>query len=87
LDGVHPKTIGYGIIAQEILNIMHRADVQFEKSGVVVPGPPQIDFANILSLDSLMSAPPTTITEDLGIIRTINRFVDIAEKLTKEALP
>jgi hypothetical protein len=87
LDGVHPTTIGYGIIAQEILNIMHRADVQFEKSGVVVPGAPQIDFANLLSIDSLMSAPPTTIEEDLGIIRTINRVVDIAEKLTKEALP
>ena len=29
LDGVHPTTVGYGLIAQEMIDIMVRAGVTF----------------------------------------------------------
>jgi hypothetical protein len=80
LDGVHPTTIGYGIMAQEFIRIMERAEVKFydqEHPAVVRPGPINIDFAELLAVDSLMAAPPHTLAHDLRVIGLINKSVDI----------
>lgn len=50
LDGVHPTTIGYGVIAQEFLDALIAAGVQPLKS--------KIDFADLIKRDSLITNPP-----------------------------
>jgi hypothetical protein len=56
LDGVHPTTIGYGIIAQEMLNVMWPAN------------PPQVDFARLAGEDSLISNPPKSVHSNLELL-------------------
>jgi hypothetical protein len=53
LDGIHPTTITYGLLAQEFITVMERAGVRFPAS----PAPAQIDFAQLILRDSLISAP------------------------------
>jgi lysophospholipase L1-like esterase len=79
LDGVHPTTVGYGIIAQEFLNTMVAAGVEVED--------PNIDFADLVVDDSLLSDPPICVNPDLkglgwgevgwdwinGFAKTLNR--------------
>jgi hypothetical protein len=50
LDGVHPTTIGYGVIAQEFLDGMIEAKVPLRNT--------KIDFADLVKRDSLISNPP-----------------------------
>jgi hypothetical protein len=54
LDGVHPTTIGYGILAQAILDIIHTFPG-------FAPGS-DIDFAALVSKDTLVSDPSVTAT-------------------------
>ncbi|MDI9640744.1 hypothetical protein QM565_34185 [Geitlerinema splendidum] len=60
LDGVHPTTIGYGILAQELINVMQLAGVRFYQADGVTErqGRVNIDFARLLELDTLMAKPP-----------------------------
>lgn len=83
LDGVHPTTIGYGIVAQEIIRIMERAGVSFFAPGATNPreSPINVDFSQLLTFDSLLSSPPQTLTHDLRIIRWLNRFINLTESL------
>ena len=57
LDGTHPTTLGYGIIANEFLNIMKSA-------GVSVPT--TIDWNLIVTQDSLLTAPPPNLSSLQG---------------------
>jgi hypothetical protein len=74
LDGVHPTTIGYGILAQEVINLM-------ETAGVTFPGGTDIDFAALLDQDSLVSDPPATLTGDMHIVGWLNKHIDIISAL------
>lgn len=51
LDGVHPSTVGYGIIAEAFLRVMQHADV---------PGadPGRLDWQQIIGHDALINACP-----------------------------
>lgn len=49
LDGIHPSTIGYGIVAHELVRLL-------EAAGLAVPRP--IDFDALLAQDTLVSNPP-----------------------------
>jgi hypothetical protein len=51
LDGVHPTTIGYGIIAHEMLSA-------FQAAGVPGADPLKLDWAAIVANDSLLLSPP-----------------------------
>jgi hypothetical protein len=63
LDGVHPTTIGYGIVAQELINVMRRAGVEFRyPDGTPRPGPVAVDFGRLIRRDSLVTRPPAYIT-------------------------
>src|SRR5690606_22414966 len=45
LDGVHPTTVGYGILAQELVNVMTTAGVRFRRpDGTERHGPVTVDF-------------------------------------------
>ncbi|HXQ61289.1 MAG TPA: hypothetical protein VN796_03085 [Acidimicrobiales bacterium] len=75
LDGVHPTTIGYGIVAQEVIRVMETAGVSFPSS------PCTIDFDALLAEDELMSDPPVTLTGDLHIVGWLNEHLDIITAL------
>ena len=83
LDGVHPTTIGYGIIAQEFIRIMKRANVKFYfgDGKTERPDTVRIDFKRLLRLDSLMSSPPKSLSSDMKIIGWLDEAADIFGRL------
>ncbi len=69
LDGIHPTTIAYGIMAQELINIMQLAGVKFYNSnGQQRLGPINIDFNNLIAIDTLISKPPHNISSIFNLI-------------------
>ena len=83
LDGIHPTTIGYGIIAQELIRIMSKCGVKFmynngrtERTDEI-----RIDFNRLIKLDSLISAPPKSLSSDIGLIGWMDEIADIFGKL------
>jgi hypothetical protein len=87
LDGVHPTTIGYGIVAQEFMNVMHLAGVRFllGDGSTVRPGPVQVDFRRLIALDTLISHPPRSITTDLRLIGWLDQKLDLLQRLFRRA--
>jgi hypothetical protein len=55
LDGVHPTTIAYGLIAQELIGIMRLAGVTVD----------DVDFGWLLEQDTLVTAPPRNLVAGL----------------------
>jgi hypothetical protein len=69
LDGVHPTTVGYGLIAQELINIMRLAQVQFFGADAALrTDPVTVDFARLLRRDTLVTHPPQNISSTLDVI-------------------
>jgi hypothetical protein len=69
LDGVHPTTVGYGLIAQEIVTILEAAGVTFRnRSGQPRPGPVLVDFDRLLRRDTLVNRPPQNLDAALGVL-------------------
>jgi hypothetical protein len=52
LDGFHPTTLGYGLVAEEFLNVMKRA-------GTAIQRP--LDWDAIVAADTLLTAPPANL--------------------------
>jgi hypothetical protein len=74
LDGIHPTTIGYGLIAQQVIAIMDRAQVQFRSpTGDLRPSPVSVDFTRVLASDTLITRPPTSLA---GQMATLGWFDD-----------
>ncbi len=81
LDGVHPSTVGYGILAQEIINVMRLAGVDFRPSnGTTRPDPVTVDFARLIRRDTLLNKPPSNLKAGLGIIRWADELVDLVKR-------
>jgi hypothetical protein len=74
LDGIHPTTAGYGIVAQEFINVMAGAGVEFEKGTT-------LDFANIRERDTLLSNPPARINDVLELIRRLDTDLSVLKRL------
>ena len=72
LDGIHPTTIGYGLMANVYREVMRKAGVKFQKP---------MDWDYIISQDSLITNPPTLLTE----LRMVLRFLsmDSQERFSK----
>jgi hypothetical protein len=68
LDGVHPTTIGYGLIAQELINIMQLAGVTFLHANTVRSTPIVVDFERLIRRDTLITQPPQNIDSTLDIL-------------------
>ena len=84
LDGVHPTTIGYGIIAQEMINIMRLAGVEFRHgNGALRPDPVTVDFDRLIRRDTLVRTPP----QNLGPALDMLGWADQALDWVKIALP
>ncbi|MUG99109.1 hypothetical protein F7734_45200 [Scytonema sp. UIC 10036] len=87
LDGIHPTTIGYGIMAQEAIKIMELAGVEFFNSrGERRTSPIQIDFARLIQEDSLISKPPTTIAAVLDFAGWLDSMTGIISQMYKSNL-
>lgn len=69
LDGIHPTVISYGIIAQELAGLLARAGVGMAS--------PTIDFDQLIARDSLITAPPQSITSTLDVIGWLDEAVDL----------
>ncbi|WP_212993181.1 hypothetical protein [Actinoplanes auranticolor] len=85
LDGVHPTTIGYGLLADEIIRVMRRAGVQFCRTDGVTPRPDpvSVDFGRLLRRDTLLTRPPQNLAAGLAVLG----WADEAFDLLRRALP
>ena len=78
LDGVHPTTVCYGLLAQEFIRVMEQAGVKFHApDGTVRAAPVKLDFTRLLAEDSLMSEPPASFSADLGALGWLNHAADV----------
>ena len=77
LDGVHPTTVAYGIIAQEVMRIMRRAGVPFhDNRGDERPDPVNVDFEWLLRRDTLVRTPPQNLTPTLDLLGWADETLD-----------
>ncbi len=77
LDGVHPTTVGYGLVAQEVIRIMQQAGVEFAgRDGVPRSGAVTVDFARLLAVDSLLSDPPAVVSPTLSLLGWLDQRLD-----------
>ena len=85
LDGIHPTTIGYGIVAQEMINVMQQAGVIFYQGDGTTPrqGPVQVDFQRLIRLDSLISDPPKSLTADVALLGWLDEYVDVLSRILR----
>ncbi len=83
LDGVHPTTVGYGIVAQELINIMQLAGVEFFMGDGITRrnGPVRVDFKRLIMRDSLILNPPTSIGSDLKLIGWLDEVFEFFKRL------
>lgn len=84
LDGIHPTTIGYGIVAQEIIKIMQLAGVKFYQSDgqTVRNGAVKVDFNRLIALDTLISKPPRALSNHLEFIGQLDKnFFNIFSRM------
>jgi lysophospholipase L1-like esterase len=68
LDGVHPTTCGYAIVAQEFINVMKEQN----------PGIRDIDFAEARFWDTLVSRPPRTLDDIFNMLMTLEKWFHIS---------
>ena len=73
LDGVHPTTVAYGVMAQELANIMVTAGVQFDRA--------QIDFDRLVRRDTLVRTPPQNLDSTLGVIGWADEHLGFAKRV------
>jgi hypothetical protein len=85
LDGIHPTTIGYGIIAQEVIKIMQLAGVKFyQQDGVTErTGDIKVNFASLIAADVLISRPPRNFGNILDIVGTLDKNFNILSNLLR----
>jgi hypothetical protein len=81
LDGVHPTTIAYGILANEFIKVMAGAGVEFHDAAGATRSSPEVDFKRILALDSLISRPPASLTPDVALIGWFDQRIDVIQRL------
>jgi len=87
LDGIHPTTIGYGIMAQEFINIMQVAGIKFYQSDGKTErsGPIKVDFNRLIALDTLISKPPRSLSNDLSLIGSIDKNLNIFSRMLRRS--
>ncbi len=84
LDGVHPTTIGYGIVAREITRLLdaHAGVPFFTPDGTPrPPGGVEVDFARVLPADTLIARPPRSLSSNLGLIGWLDETIDWVNRL------
>lgn len=79
LDGVHPTTIAYGMIAQELITIMRGAGVEFRHAGdqSVRTDPVTVDFDRLIRRDTLVRKPPQNLAPGLKTLGWADEALDL----------
>ena len=82
LDGVHPTTVGYGILAQELISVMRLAGVEFRTpyDGQLRSDPVEVDFARLIRRDTLVNRPPGNVTSGLRAIGWADEALDVLRR-------
>jgi hypothetical protein len=84
LDGIHPTTISYGIMAQELIAIMQLAGVEFyDAEGNRRSGKIEIDFQQLIAQDTLISNPPKSLENYLKTIGWIDKYLSVFGNLLR----
>jgi hypothetical protein len=85
LDGIHPTTIGYGIMAQEFIKIMQLAGVKFYESDGKTErlGEVKVDFNRLIAEDTLISNPPRSLSNAVSLINSIDKNFNIFSSMLK----
>lgn len=78
LDGVHPTTIGYGLIAQFVIDVLNgpggvRRTGDGEKA--------ELDWSRIVRDDTLITSPPAQLTEIGQLLGPLNQKFDVLSTL------
>ena len=82
LDGIHPTTIAYGLMAQEFINVMVDTGVTFYNQAREPRTPPiEIDFNQLVKQDTLITDPPRSLVADLALIGRLDQDIDILTRL------
>jgi hypothetical protein len=81
LDGIHPTTVGYGILAQEIIKIMQLAGVKFYHSDGTERSEVKVDFQRLIQEDTLISHPPALVSNVRDLIGGIDKNFNIFSRL------
>ena len=82
LDGVHPTTIAYGVVAQEVIKVMETAGVTFaDRDGTPRSGPIRVDFDRLVAADTLVSKPPAVISPTLGMLGWLDERLDWVKRI------
>jgi hypothetical protein len=82
LDGIHPTTIAYGLMAQEFINVMVDAGVIFyDRAGQPRTAPVTVDFETLVRLDTLISHPPRSLGSDVALIGSLDQRLDVISRL------
>jgi hypothetical protein len=73
LDGVHPTTVGYAVIANAILDVMDHAGVRRspDPSDQAFNAAGEINFDFILANDSLLRRPPKSLKATHGLFEEL----------------
>jgi hypothetical protein len=78
LDGVHPTTVAYGILAQELINVMSGAGVRFTRpDGSLREGPVEVDFGWLIKQDSLVNRPPANVSTAMDLLGWADEKADM----------
>ncbi len=88
LDGVHPTTMGYGLIGQEFIRVMREeANVPFLNplTGAELPDPIQIDYMRLLQQDTLVRTPPGLLDDTVAILNWLDGWIGLSGILSKVA--
>ena len=82
LDGIHPTTAGYGLVAQEFINVMQAAGVPFYWGDGKTPRQPpvRVDFGRLVRLDSLMGRLPATLDDMWERLEDGDQLLDLFKR-------
>ncbi|MBF2063982.1 MAG: hypothetical protein IGS39_06085 [Calothrix sp. C42_A2020_038] len=85
LDGIHPTTVGYGIMAQEIIKIMQLAGVKFyEEDGQTIrEGKVRVNWQHLVAQDSLISQTPCNIDSMWAFVGDIDKYFNLFSRMLK----
>ena len=83
LDGVHPTTIGYGIMAQEFIRVLELAGMPFYSGDGKTrrTAPIRVDFQRLLAIDTLVSSPPTSLDSNKRLIGWFDETFDLFRRI------
>jgi len=82
LDGIHPTTVGYGVLAQPFIDVMRGAGVTFFQRDGRMPreGGVHVDFDRLLARDSLVADPPRRLDADMDLLGRIEEMMGFVRR-------